>query len=78
MADYERRFQEKEAIEPYRAAADYQADIVLMFFGANISKDYDTQEYPVRTFGEAYEDLRGVVSNGGIPFPGLLYPPQAG
>lgn len=65
VADYERRFQEKEAIEPYRAAADYQADIVLMFFGANVPREYDTQEHSARTFGEAYEELRGLLSNGG-------------
>ncbi len=29
-----------------------------MFFGANVSKDYDTMENPSKKFGAAYEDLR--------------------
>ena len=64
VADYECHFQEEEAIERYRAAADFQADIVLMFFGANVPGEYDTQEHPIRTFGEAYEELRELLSNG--------------
>ncbi len=40
-------------------------DIVVMFYGANVCKDYDTMENPKRTFGESFEEMRNLLSNGG-------------
>lgn len=40
VAQYERTFFEKAAKDDYQAA-DYNADIVIMFFGANVSKEYE-------------------------------------
>ena len=41
VAQYERTFFEKTAKDDYQAAADYNADIVIMFFGANVAKEYE-------------------------------------
>ena len=60
VAQSERTFFEKSASDDYQAAADYNADIVIMFFGANVSKEYKEMENPPKTFGEAYEDMRNL------------------
>lgn len=65
VAQYERTFFEKSASDDYQAAADYNADIVIMFFGANVSKEYEEMENPPKTFGEAYEDMRNLLSHNG-------------
>ena len=62
VAQYERTFFEKTAKDDYQSAADYNADIVIMFFGANVAKEYDDMENPPKTFGEAYEDMRNLLS----------------
>lgn len=70
VAEYERRFMEVSPEDMYQEAADFRADIVIMFFGANVSKDYDAlpederKALPV-TFGQAFEALRNLVSNNG-------------
>ena len=42
----------------YSEAADFNADIIVMFYGANTPKEYDTMEKAPRTFGSAYEEMR--------------------
>ena len=54
-----------EIIDAYREAENYDADIVIMFFGANVPLSYDTNENPKKTFGEAVEELRNILSNNG-------------
>ena len=39
-------------------AAAFGADIIVMFFGANVPKDYETTETPPRRFADAYADMR--------------------
>ena len=39
-------------------AAAFGADIIVMFFGANVPKDYETTEEPPRRFADAYADMR--------------------
>lgn len=66
VADYEREFYTRPSvIEDYIPAAEFDADIVIMFFGANVPKDYDTMEKPERTFEDAFEKLRNLISNNG-------------
>lgn len=65
VADFERGFFEQEAKDLYSSAGDFGADIVIMFFGANVSKDYDSMENPPKTFLEAFEDMRNLLSNNG-------------
>lgn len=70
VAEYERRFMEIMPEDMYQAAAGFKPDIVIMFFGANVSKDYDEMpenermKLPV-TFGKAFESLRNLLSNNG-------------
>lgn len=42
----------------YGDVPPFKPDVVFMFFGANVSFDYDTDPTPTKTFGSAYEDLR--------------------
>ena len=65
VAQYERTFFEKLACDDYQSAADFGADVVIFFYGANVSKDYDTMENPPRTFEDAYEDMRNLVTRNG-------------
>ncbi len=60
VANYERTFFETTPEEMYKSrnTADLKADIVIMFFGANVTKDYPNIENKPKTFGQAYEDLR--------------------
>lgn len=66
VANYERRFLEVTPKELYGEILPkhLQADIVIMFFGANTNKDYYTMENPPKTFGQAYEDLRNYLDLG--------------
>ncbi len=48
----------------YRKAAEFQADILIMFFGANVPKSYDTDPNPPKTFGRAYEEMRNFLNAG--------------
>ena len=65
VADFERGFFEQEAKDNYSSAGDFGADIVIMFYGANVNKEYDTMENPPKTFGEAFEDMRNLLSQNG-------------
>ena len=63
-AEYARTFTEKGPEANYSAAKDFRADIILMFYGANVPKTYDTEENPKKTFGKAYEDMRNYLVGG--------------
>lgn len=60
VASYERSFlqQSSNALSKWQKSADYKADVIIMFFGANVPKEYDTDENPAVTFEKAYENLR--------------------
>ena len=57
-AKYARTFFENGPEVDYTAAKDFGADIILIFYGANVPREYDTNENPPKTFGKAYEDMR--------------------
>lgn len=63
VADFERGFDSIDIIDFVKEAAAYKADIIIMFFGANVSKDYDKEEYPKVKFGTAYEILRNLIAS---------------
>lgn len=46
-------------------AREFNADIVIMFYGANTPKEYDTMENPPRSFGSAYEEMRNFLNKSG-------------
>lgn len=60
VAGYEWRFLQQlpNELSEWQKAADYEADIIIMFFGANVKKEYDTDPNPVIAFGKAYENMR--------------------
>ena len=58
VAQYARTFFDKTPDAEYSLARDFDADLIIMFYGANVSKDYDTMENPPKTFETAYEDMR--------------------
>ena len=64
MADYERQFQTMSPAELYKPAKDFNADIIITFFGANVSKEYDAMANPKVTFGKAYNEMCDYLSNG--------------
>ncbi len=68
VADYEWNFFKKDAQTEYAEPAKFKPDIVIMFFGANVDKDYDTAENPPKTFGKAFEDLRNTLNSGKTRF----------
>ena len=66
-AQYARTFTEKMPECDYSEARKFGANIILMFYGANVPKTYDTDENPKKTFGEAYEDMRNyLVTDEGV------------
>lgn len=65
VAGFERGFFDQRAEDEYKPAADFDPDIVIMFYGANVSKEYDVMENPKRTFGNSFEEMRNLLSNGG-------------
>ena len=65
VASFERGFFEETADLNYAEAAAFKPDIVIMFYGANVSRDYDTMENPPRTFGDSVEEMRNLLSNDG-------------
>ena len=65
VANFERQFPTKDIYADYKAAIDYKADIIIMFFGANVSKDYDKEENPEVKFGDKYEELRNALNSHG-------------
>lgn len=58
VAEYERTFFNCKPECSYKEIKDFDADIIITFYGANVTKDYDTMENPPKTFAEAYEDMR--------------------
>ncbi|MBQ8688795.1 MAG: SGNH/GDSL hydrolase family protein [Clostridia bacterium] len=62
VAQYEWDFFECGPERDYGEARAFDADIILMFFGANVSRDYDTMENPPKTFAKAYEDMRNYLA----------------
>lgn len=66
-ADFEREFfkngLETNIEKRYSAAKEYRPDIMIMFFGANVPKEYDETEAPQVKFGEAYEKLRNYLKS---------------
>lgn len=62
VAEFERAFEEFDICENYKQAIDYKADVIVMFFGANVLKTYDEQECPEVTFGARYEELRNALN----------------
>lgn len=64
LADFERDFQNVDPAESYPEAVGFQADIMIMFFGANVPKTYDTDENPKLKFGDAYEKMRNAFVGG--------------
>lgn len=46
-------------------AADFNADIIIMFYGANTPKEYDSMDNAPRTFGSAYEEMRCFLDKSG-------------
>lgn len=65
VANFERQFSSKDIYTDYKDAIDYKADIIIMFFGANVSKDYDKEESPAVKFGDKYEELRNALNSHG-------------
>lgn len=63
-AQYARTFTENGPECDYTEARDFGANLILMFYGANVPKTYDTDEHPTKTFGEAYEDMRSFLTRG--------------
>lgn len=65
VAAYERNFFTMKPEDKYELAAEFNADIIIMFFGANVSKDYDNMENPERKFEDAVVDLRNYLNKDG-------------
>lgn len=63
-ADFERRFDNISPEELYSEAKGYNPDIMIMFFGANVPKEYDETVNPKVKFGDAYEKLRNYLKGG--------------
>ena len=62
VAQYEKDFFNQTPADKYAAAREFDADIIIMFFGANVPKTYDTDKYPSKTFARAYEDMRNYLA----------------
>ena len=65
VADFERNFDRPDIWESYREAADFDADIIISFFGANVNKAYDADESRRGEFSAAYEKLMGLFNASG-------------
>lgn len=64
VANYEREFYTRNPENYYMGAKEFKPDVIIMFFGANVNREYDTAENPPKTFGQAYEDLRNFLVDG--------------
>ncbi len=62
VANFEWHFEEVDLDAYYGEVKDYNPDLMIMFFGANVSKDYETSSNPRITFGERYEELRNYLA----------------
>lgn len=61
VAEFERNFESKDILRDYKEAIDYKANIIIMFFGANVSKEYDKLDSPKVRFGDRYAALRNAL-----------------
>ena len=62
VAQYERTFFECGPEQEYEEAKKFGADIIIMFFGANVPKEYDMMENPPKTFARAYAEMRNYLA----------------
>ena len=62
-AQYARTFTENGPECDYSLARDFGANVILMFFGANVPHEYDSASEHKKTFGEAYRDMRNYLSS---------------
>ncbi len=63
VAFFERAFWEPDILDRCKDAIGYHADTIVLFFGANVPKDYDAGTLkPAISFGEAYEKLRAALA----------------
>lgn len=67
-ANFERGFADFDIEGRYRDAIEWAPDVVIMFFGANVSHEYDAAEAPEVRFGDRYEALRNALGQGGARF----------
>lgn len=65
VAQYEREFFTMNLAEVYQEAADFDADLILLFFGANVDRSYDGMENPPVRFGDACERIRDFLNPSG-------------
>jgi hypothetical protein len=68
VAPFEWGFQSMAVEDMYAQGRGFAADIVIMFFGANVDKTYDVDPNPPKTFGQAYEELRNWLDVGHTRF----------
>lgn len=65
VADLEREYDVPETLDRYRSAADFDPDIVIMFFGANVPQDKcDGNPEQVKLFADMYRRCRDVMQHG--------------
>ena len=63
VAQCERTFFERDPECDYEEAKKFSANIIIMFYGANVSKEYDTMKNPPKTFAKAYGDMRNYLAS---------------
>ncbi|MBQ9789577.1 MAG: SGNH/GDSL hydrolase family protein [Lentisphaeria bacterium] len=69
VASFERNFDKNfNILEEYREVIDWQADIVILFFGANVQANYDAGLPHKANFGAEYEKLRNLLNLGNTVF----------
>lgn len=68
ISDFERNFLTMENLEKeFEGAVEYKPNLVVMFFGANVSWEWSEQvgfDKASELFGEAYERLRNTLASG--------------
>ena len=69
VADFERNFDKNfDIAKEYDEVKNWNPDIVIFFFGANVLESYDATENPEITFGGEYEKLRSFLDCGKTAF----------
>lgn len=65
VAEFERGFanDDFDLLDFAKEAINYKADIIIMFFGANVSRDYDKEVNPKVKFGAAYGVMRNLLAS---------------
>lgn len=65
VADVERQYDNQDVLQLYDNAVDFEADIVIMFFGANVPKEKcDPDPEQVAIFADTYRKMRDMFRNG--------------